>query len=269
MQLSTENKMNNTTLSPRNVTRIDCRPNPGKTRISIVAHHDFSIDGLRSILASHERRLHIACMEPGDTCLPRLVAAAPDALMIQNEALDDPPERFLRHILDAHPGIRILVFGRDMDDEHLYRLVQAGAHGYINERMGGEHIKHALEAVIDGHTWIERHIMERFISARHDADRLIESRLQTNIERLCASLTRRETEILCQVVQGLAIKQIAERVHLSHQGVKMHLAKLFRKFGVTNRNQLILATFDHISPGENLSRLLRDGLEGGVKRFDA
>ncbi len=269
MQLSMENNMNNTTLSPRNVTNIGCRPPAGRTRIAIVAHHDFSIDGLRSILASHERELRITCMEPGDTCLPRLIAAAPDVLMIQNEALDDPAERFVRGILDAHPGIRILVFGRDMNDEHLYRLVHAGAHGYINERMGGDHIKHALEAVIDGHTWIERHIMERFISMQHDTDRLIESRFHANIERLCADLTRRETEILCQVIQGLAIKQIAERVHLSHQGVKMHLAKLFRKFGVTNRNQLILATFDHISPGEDLTRLLRDGLQGGMKRCDA
>jgi hypothetical protein len=40
----------------------------------------------------------------------------------------------------------------------------------------------------------------------------------------------------------------------------MHLAKLFRKFNVNNRNQLILATFDSISPVDGLSNLLRDGL---------
>jgi hypothetical protein len=40
----------------------------------------------------------------------------------------------------------------------------------------------------------------------------------------------------------------------------MHLAKLFRKFNVNNRNQLILAAFDSISPVDGLSTLLRDGL---------
>ena len=62
-------------------------------------------------------------------------------------------------------------------------------------------------------------------------------------------------------MKGLAIKQIAERVHLSHQGVKMHLAKLFRKFKVSNRNQLILAAFDEMSPVEDLSLLLHNGLK--------
>ena len=41
----------------------------------------------------------------------------------------------------------------------------------------------------------------------------------------------------------------------------MHLAKLFRKFKVSNRNQLILAAFDEISPVEDLSILFRNGLQ--------
>ncbi|MGD8673326.1 MAG: helix-turn-helix transcriptional regulator, partial [Thiogranum sp.] len=101
---------------------------------------------------------------------------------------------------------------------------------------------------------------ERFIAGQQSFDELLESRFNERIEHLCEGLTKREVEILCEVVKGLAIKQIAEHVHLSHQGVKMHLAKLFRKFNVNNRNQLILAAFDSISPVDGLSTLLRDGL---------
>ena len=126
--------------------------------------------------------------------------------------------------------------------------------------MGGEHFKRALDSVLNGNSWIERHILERFVTSRQSFDELLEYQFSDRIEQLCEHLTKRETEILCEVVKGLAIKQIAEQVHLSHQGVKMHLAKLFKKFNVSNRNQLILAAFDEMSPVEDMSVLLRNGL---------
>ncbi len=229
----------------------------------IVGHHDFSVDGLASMLESHDSSYRVSRIEPGST-IPAIfagTASRPDALLIQNEVLLEPLERFIHDIIDAYPAVRILVFGKNMDDDHLYRLVRAGVHGYINERMSGDHIKHALDCLMHGRTWIERHILERFIATQHDLDKVLETQVHEKIDQLCTCLTKRETEILSEVVKGLAIKQIAERVHLSHQGVKMHLAKLFKKFKVSNRNQLILAALDEMSPIEDLSALLRNGLK--------
>lgn len=251
----------NAKLSASDITPVDYATTYNKKKIFIVGHQDFSIDALVSMLAGHNDNFLVSCVEPGDACMAKFVATEPDVLMIQNEALRDPLERFIQTIMEEYPEIRILVFGKEMDDEHLYRLVRAGVHGYINERMNGEHIKQALDTVLAGNSWIERHIMQRFISTRQDMDQAVETQFFENIDQLCDMLTRREIEILCQVIKGLAIKQIAEEVHLSHQGVKMHLAKLFKKFKVANRNQLILSTFDHISPVEDLSLLLRSGLE--------
>lgn len=248
-------------INSESIRAVDYTNDYSKKKIFIVGHQDFSIDALVSMLSGHNDNFLVSCVEPGDACMAKFVATEPDVLMIQNEALRDPLERFIQAIMEEYPDIRVLVFGKEMDDDHLYRLVRAGVHGYINERMNGDHIKQALDTVIPGNSWIERHIMQRFISTQHDVDQVVEDQFFENIDQLCDMLTRREIEVLCQVIKGLAIKQIAEEVHLSHQGVKMHLAKLFRKFKVTNRNQLILAAFDHISPVEDLSQLLRTGLE--------
>ncbi len=255
--------MNNLHASPPDVTNIhyNATSKDGRTKIFIVGHKDFSIDSMARMVEANGDNYLVSCVEPGDACMAKFVATEPDVLMIQNEVLKEPLERFIHGILEEYPNIRILVFGKDMDDEHLYRVVRAGVHGYINERMSGEHIERALSAVVSGKNWIERHIMERFISTQHELDEVLETQFYEKISLLCDNLTKRETEILCEVVKGLAIKQIAEEVHLSHQGVKMHLAKLFKKFKVTNRNQLILAAFDEISPVEDLSMLLRNGLQ--------
>ena len=242
------------------IRRAGYPPQAHSANICIVGHNDFTTDSLASMLGAQSTSYLVSCVAPGDTFMTRLAATQPDVLLIQNGAMKMPVEQFIQDILEAYPDMRLLVFGKNLDDDYLYRLVRCGVHGYINERMNGDHIKRALESVINGRTWIERHIMERFISSQHDFDAIMESQFYARIELLCTNLSRREIEILCEVVKGLAIKQIAEQVHLSHQGVKMHLAKLFRKFKVANRNQLILATFDAISPVRDLSVLLRNGL---------
>jgi len=246
-------------------TSMNHNPDRHSTRIFIVGHRDFFLDSLANMLESQGNNNLVSCFESGDACMAKFVEVEPHVLLIHNEVLEEPIEQFVHGILEIHPDIRFLVFGNAMDDDHLYRLVRCGVHGYFNERMSGDNIKHALESVIAGKTWIERHIMERFIATQHDLDEFMESQFRTRIEQLCCNLTRRETEILCEVVKGLAIKQIAEEVHLSSQGVKMHLAKLFRKFRVSNRNQLILAAFDEISPVKNLSVLLRNGLSNHME----
>ena len=262
--------MNNLYTSSPDVTNIhrDVPLDEGKTKIFIVGHKDFSIDSMARMVEANGDSYTVSCVEPGDACMAKFVATEPDVLMIQDEVLKEPLERFIHGILDEYPDIRILVFGKDMDDDHLYRIVRAGVHGYINERMNGEHIERALTAITSGQNWIERHIMERFISTQHELDEILESQFYEKISQLCDNLTKRETEILCEVIKGLAIKQIAEQVHLSHQGVKMHLAKLFKKFRVTNRNQLILAAFDEISPVEDISMLLRNGLQRKLHATD-
>lgn len=243
-----------------NMGAISGRSQLEQTRIFVIGRRDLSLHGLASILESHNRDYLVSCVEPDDECMEKFAAAHPDALLVQNDSLPDPFEQFLGEALRRYPDIRILVFGKDMDDNHLYNLVRAGVHGYINERMDGDHFVHALTHILDGNSWIERHILERFIADQQGFDAQLKSQLNARIDMLCEQLTRREIEILNEVIKGLAIKQIAEHVHLSHQGVKMHLAKLFKKFSVANRNQLILAAFDVMSPGEDLSVMLRSGL---------
>lgn len=245
---------------PLTLARADQETSLDRSQIFIIGHQDFAIDGLTSMLAAGDEGYRVSCVEPNDECMAKFTAARPDALLIQNESLPQPFEPFVDEVTQRFPDIRILVFGTGMSDDRLYDLVRAGVHGYINERMDGGHFKRALDHVLNGNTWVERRILERFIADLQDFANLLESQFSERIEHLCERLTRRETEILCEVIKGLAIKQIAEHVHLSHQGVKMHLAKLFKKFNVNNRNQLILAAFDQISPIEDLSVLLRNGL---------
>jgi DNA-binding NarL/FixJ family response regulator len=225
-------------------------------RTLIVARQDFFVDGIVRILKTSPAAGSISSLEPGEPCTRHFVGGHPDFLLIQDNAKPEPFEEFIREMVDGFPGMRLLVFGQSMSDDYLYRLVQAGVHGYFNERMNGDHIIKALDAVSRGEYWIERHIMQRFVTGQS-----LRNDISKRVKRLGERLTPRELEVLELVLEGLSTSEIAERIFLSHQGVKAHLTTLFRKFNVRNRSQLILVALDEVSPVESITGLFQQGLQ--------
>jgi DNA-binding NarL/FixJ family response regulator len=222
----------------------------------IVARQDFFVDGIVRILKTSGVAGNIVCVSPGEPCMKHFIGRYPDFMLIQENAKPEPFEDFVREMVDGFPNMRLLVFGQFMSDDYLYRIIQAGAHGYFNEKMSGDHILMALNAVSNGQFWVERHVMERFINARSLQDSIF-SRARSMGERL----TTRELEVLELVLQGLSTGEIAGRIFLSHQGVKAHLTTLFRKFNVKNRPQLILSALDEVSPVDSITSIFQQGLQ--------
>lgn len=236
---------------------LDARALQKKIRVLVIAHRDLFVDGIISTLEAVEEEVQLTCVEPGEPCTSHFAGEYPDLLLLQDKSKPDAFEDFVREMVDGFPEMRLFVFGHSMSEERLYRVIQAGAHGYINDKMNSEHMINALTAVRNGGYWVERHIMERFIT-----DRSLVEGVQSRVMALSERLTSREIEVLELIMKGMTTREIAERVFLSDQGVKAHLTTLFRKFDAKNRSQLILRALDEvISPVESITGLMQQGLQ--------
>lgn len=89
---------------------------------------------------------------------------------------------------------------------------------------------------------------------------MIETIIQRKIELLGKTLSRREVEVFQLVLKGLSTKDIADELALPQQSVKLYLGRVFMKFDVTNRAQLILMAFEQVCPVSNMIRLFRKTL---------
>lgn len=52
-------------------------------------------------------------------------------------------------------------------------------------------------------------------------------------------ISEREYEVLCLLARGLANQEIADKLHVSPNTVKTHLAHLYEKLGVSRRTQAV------------------------------
>lgn len=76
----------------------------------------------------------------------------------------------------------------------------------------------------------------------------ISNKLNLNKRRMQYKLTRRETDMVRRVLDGLTNSQIAEDCGISEQTVKDHLSNIYIKCGVHNRFELICTLMNSTAP---------------------
>jgi DNA-binding NarL/FixJ family response regulator len=99
-----------------------------------------------------------------------------------------------------------------------------------------DHLAHAVRHVAQGGLWIPRAQLSRFL------EQVIGQGRERQAVAATRNISRREREVLNCVLKNLSNKEIGSELHISESTVKFHLARLFEKFGVRRRADLILQT---------------------------
>lgn len=234
-------------------------------KIQIVSQTDFVVDGMVSLLENQEGKYSVSVTDPDDFTFAGCEEFCPDVMLVNSSLFRSSQKKFISEIHKLCKETIVLLFGQAMPEEYLYDAIRAGARGYLNEKMRGNHLVTALEEVRNDGYWVERHVMYKFVS-----DKSTQDKIEENIAALAINLSTRESEVLELILEGMTTNEISERIFLSHQGVKAHLTSLFRKFEVKNRAQLIIHVMDIACPVDSLATMtgksLRLARTQGIKR---
>ncbi|MFE1784840.1 response regulator [Streptomyces sp. NPDC059506] len=123
--------------------------------------------------------------------------------------------------ITSRPGApRVLVVTTYDTDADTLAAVEAGATGYLLKDAPPEELAAAVRAAAEGRTTLAP---------------AVANRLMDRVRTPAAALSRRETEVLELVAEGLSNLQISRRLHLSQATVKSHLVHVYTKLGVDSR----------------------------------
>lgn len=140
----------------------------------------------------------------------------------------------VRRTRKERPDIRVLVLVNGTDDPTLFAVMKAGADGCLAKTASVEALREAVEMVAAG---------RRVFTPQQEQAAIVElgrmARHAREASALAASVTARELQILSYVSEGFTIRQVASRLGLSPRTVDTHIAKIYRKLGVTNRVRAI------------------------------
>lgn len=139
----------------------------------------------------------------------------------------------LVHVRAQYPAIPIVVVSAHEETSVIQRSLAHGAVAYIPKSAPPAHIGEALHAVLAGDSWAPPNLPLSLNDprARDEAD--FAERIKT--------LTPQQFRVLMMVAEGLLNKQIAYTLEVSEATIKAHVTAIFRKLGVQNRTQAVLA----------------------------
>lgn len=124
-----------------------------------------------------------------------------------------------RRILERAPDSRVIALTASIDESRMMGVLRAGAAGYVRKDAEPETLLAAIRTVARGRTFIDPAVGPMLLAHHGPSD----------------ELTKRESDVLRELVLGKSNKEIGATLDISEQTVKTHVAHLLGELQAENR----------------------------------
>ena len=153
-----------------------------------------------------------------------------------DESASGTPE-LIRQIRELRPNVRAVLLLESAKPESIVEAFRAGAKGVFSRLESHKNLAKCIRCVHDGQVWANRKDLVFALDALAATPSI--HAVDSNGINL---LSKRETEVVQCVAEGLTNGEIGERLGLSKHTIKNYLLRIFDKVGVSNRMELLFFT---------------------------
>jgi DNA-binding NarL/FixJ family response regulator len=195
-----------------------------KTKVFIVDDHFLVIEGIKSMLQDEEGINVLGHAYNAEACLTFLLHHQPDVILMDINLTDMSGIDLCKQVLDKYPSIHIIGLSSYKQISYITKMLNNGALGYVLKNATKQEILSAIETVMRGKQYLSLDASEMMKNSRADD---------------LPILTRRETEVLQLIANGLTNAEMAERLCVSPTTIDTHRKHLLEKFDAKNTAILI------------------------------
>jgi DNA-binding NarL/FixJ family response regulator len=192
----------------------------GQMRAALVTDQPLIAEGLNAVFERSGKFHLVAVYSKPIELLNLLPALSPELAII--DVGSDISFPFLSEVIAAAPACKMVLLSRAPTAELTYHAQEIGASAILPTGLSASRLLACLEQVENGETMFD--YTARSGGAASKAIRL----------------TKRESQLVALVSQGLKNKEIATHLGISEGTVKTYFSKLFQKVGANDRLELAL-----------------------------
>lgn len=204
-----------------------------KIRIVIADDHAIVRQGTRSLLERENDIEVVGEAGDGEEAVKLIEHLKPDVAILDIAMPKLNGIEVTKQIKPKQPSTAVLILTAYDDDVYVFKLLEAGAAGYLLKDVNSREVVDAVRAVYAGesvlHPVIARKVVSRFRPSSSDAAK----------EKPSLELSEREMEVLKLAAKGMSNSDIADSLFINIRTVQGHLTSIFNKLSVGSRTEAI------------------------------
>lgn len=197
-------------------------------RILLVDDHELIRSGVRSLLKEMAGIAIVGEAASGEEGVKLARELKPDIVLMDVMMPGIGGLEATRKLKQAEPNIRVIALTACDEEPFPYRMLQAGAEGFLTKGSGFEEVKLAIQKVHSG----QKHISPEV------AQELALRKLNDGDKTPFDGLSDREMQVTLMIIHGQSVQQISERLCLSSKTINTYRYRIFDKLKVNNDVEL-------------------------------
>jgi two-component system response regulator NreC len=204
-----------------------------RMRLLLVDDHAVVRSGLKMLLGSESDVEIVGEASTAAQALEIAGIAKPDVILMDIGLPDLSGIDATREIKKRYPDISIVALTIHEDEEYFFKMLDAGASGYVPKRAAPEELLVAIRAAAAGEVYLypslAKLLVKDYLNQEHPPDE------KANLD----GLTEREHEVLTYLAEGASNDKIAESLVISPKTVERHRENIMRKLNMHSRAELV------------------------------
>jgi two-component system, NarL family, response regulator NreC len=202
-------------------------------RLLLVDDHAVVRSGLRMLIEAEPDFEIVGEAGSASEALNLVTRLDPDVTLMDIGLPDLSGIDATREIKRIAPHVAVVALTIHEDEEYFFKMLEAGAHGYVPKRAAPEELLTAIRAAAADEVYIYPSLAKLLVRdylAQDQASASQEARQQ---------LTAREQEVLAYLADGASNNEIGEILSISPKTVARHRENIMEKLNLHSRTELV------------------------------
>ncbi len=203
-------------------------------RLLMADDHEIVRAGLRMLLQSQPDIEIVAEVDNGRAAIVQARELQPDIVLMDISMPDVDGFEATRQIKRALPKTAVLALTMHESDEYFFKMLEAGASGYVPKKAAPTDLVAAIRTVCGGGVFLYPSLAKSLVR-----DFMGRAQETTGARETLDGLTEREQEVLKLIADGSTNQEIADKLTISVKTVERHRANIMAKLNLHSRTELV------------------------------